>query len=349
MNGGIYRLQSVYYIRSFTDAATSNSHRISRIPMQKRGVEHVRIDAAQHGRRLDNFLTSHFGQVPKSRIYQMIRRGEVRVNGGRVDPDYRLEEEDDVRVPPVLAPDPDRIAEVNIPRRLLEQLQASILYEDATLLVVDKPAGVPVHSGSGQAYGIIDVARALYPDDAALQLVHRLDRDTSGCLLIARDHRRLRELHEQFRSGRIRKRYTALLQGNLRQVDIRVDVPLDREARVRGERTVRADADGSESRTRFRVLRQLPGATLVSAVIATGRTHQIRVHAQYIEHPVAGDDRYGNREFNRRMRRCGLKRIFLHAANIVIPRSPGPDLSLESPLPEDLQRALARLGGTPEP
>ena len=128
-----------------------------------------------------------------------------------------------------------------------------------------------------------------------------------------------------------------------------MDVPLDREARVHGERTVRADAAGMQSRSRFRVLRQLPGATLVSVVIATGRTHQIRVHAQYIQHPVAGDDRYGNREFNRRMRRCGLKRIFLHAANIVIPRSPGPDLSLESPLPKDLQRALAHLSGTPDP
>ncbi len=317
--------------------------------MQKRGVEHVRIDAAQHGRRLDNFLTSHFGQVPKSRIYRMIRRGEVRVNGGRVSPDHRLKEEDDVRLPPVSGPDPDRVTEANIPRRLLEQLQASILHENATLLVVDKPAGVPVHSGSGQAYGIIDVVRALYPRDTALQLVHRLDRDTSGCLLIAREHRRLRELHEQFRTGKIRKRYTALLQGNLRQADIRVEVPLDRGGRVHGERTVRADAAGMQSRSRFRVLRQLPGATLVSVVIATGRTHQIRVHAQYIQHPVAGDDRYGNREFNRRMRRCGLKRIFLHAANIVIPRSPGPDLSLESPLPKDLQRALAHLSGTPDP
>jgi 23S rRNA pseudouridine955/2504/2580 synthase len=231
----------------------------------------------------------------------------------------------------------------------MEQLRASILYEDATLLVVDKPAGVPVHSGSGQAYGVIDAMRALYPGDTTLQLVHRLDRDTSGCLLIAREHRRLRELHEQFRTGTIRKRYTALLQGNLRQADIRVDIPLDREARVHGERTVRADAEGMQSRSRFRVLRQLPGATLVSVTIATGRTHQIRVHAQYLQHPVAGDDRYGNREFNRRMRRCGLKRIFLHAANIVIPRSPEPDLSLESPLPEDLQRTLARLAGIPEP
>ena len=317
--------------------------------MQKRGVEHVRIDAAQQGRRLDNFLTSYFGQMPKSRVYQMIRRGEVRVNGGRVSPDHRLAEDDDVRVPPVLAPDPDRVAEVNIPRRLLEQLQTSILHQDAALLVVDKPAGIPVHSGSGRAYGIIDIVRALYPGETALQLVHRLDRDTSGCLLIAREHQRLRELHEQFRTGTIRKRYTTLLQGNLRQTEIQIDVSLDREARMHGERTVRADAEGQQSRSRFRVLRQMPGATLASVVIATGRTHQIRVHAQYLEHPVAGDDRYGNREFNRRMRRCGLKRIFLHAANIVIPRRPGPDLALESPLPEDLQRVLARLGGTPEP
>ncbi len=317
--------------------------------MQKRGVEHVRIGAAQQGRRLDNFLTSHFGGIPKSRVYQMIRKGEVRVNGGRTSPDYRLEEDDDIRLPPVTAPDPERAGEVNIPTRLLEQLRASILHEDVALLVVDKPAGIPVHSGSGQAYGIIDIMRKLYPGDRALQLVHRLDRDTSGCLLIARTHPRLRELHDQFRDGVIRKRYTALLKGNLKQPEIRVEVPLDREARVHGERTVRADEEGMESKSRFRVLRQLPGATLVSVSIATGRTHQIRVHAQYMEHPVAGDDRYGNREFNRRMRRSGLKRIFLHAANIAIPRHPGPDLALEAPLPEDLQRALARLGGTPEP
>lgn len=317
--------------------------------MQKHGVEHVRIDAAQHGRRLDNFLTSRFRPLPKSRVYQMIRRGEVRINGGRISPDYRLEEGDDVRLPPVSTPDPDRAAGIMIPRHLREQVQASILHEDASLLVVDKPAGVPVHSGSGQAFGIIDIIRDLYPGDPSLQLVHRLDRDTSGCLLIAREHQRLRVLHDQFRNGKIRKRYTALLRGNLKQPEVRVDVPLDREARVRGERTVRADAEGLASRSRFRVLRQLPGATLVSVVIATGRTHQIRVHAQYIGHAVAGDDRYGNREFNRRMRRCGLKRVFLHAASIAIPRRPGPDLAVESRLPEDLERVLARLDGTPEP
>ncbi|MBI1732072.1 MAG: RluA family pseudouridine synthase [Gammaproteobacteria bacterium] len=308
--------------------------------MQKRGVEHVRIDAVQHGRRLDNFLTAHFGSLPKSRIYQMIRRGEVRVNGGRVRPDHRIAEHDDVRLPPASVSAPEKI---HVPRRVVEQLRCSILYQDPTLLVLNKPAGLPVHSGSGQAFGVIDAARLLFSAGDSLQLVHRLDRDTSGCLLIARDHERLRELHDQFRSGKIRKRYTALLQGNLGRPVIRVDVPLDREARVHGERTVRADAGGLPSQSRFRVLRHLPGATLVSVAIATGRTHQIRVHAQHIGHPVAGDDRYGSREFNRRMRGCGLKRVFLHASSLAIPGRPGTGLNVEAPLPEDLERVLQRL------
>lgn len=317
--------------------------------MQKRGVEHVRIDAAQHGRRLDNFLNSRLPTLPKSRIYQMIRKGEVRVNGGRAKPEQRLEEDDDVRLPPVTAADPAQETEARVPRRLLESLRGAILHEDETLLVVNKPAGLPVHSGSGQAFGVIDVLRTRYPEDASLQLAHRLDRDTSGCLVVARSHRRLRELHDQFRAGAIRKRYTALLQGNLRQQEIRVDVALDREARVRGERTVRTDPEGQASRSRFRVVRQLPGATLVTVSIATGRTHQIRVHAQHIGHPVAGDDRYGNREFNRRMRRHGLKRVFLHAAYIAIPSGDGRELTVEAPLPQELQRVIARMTGTPEP
>jgi 23S rRNA pseudouridine955/2504/2580 synthase len=316
--------------------------------MQKHGAEHVRIDAAQHGRRLDNFLSSRLPALPKRRIYQMIRRGEVRVNGGRVNPDHRLEEADDVRLPPVTVVRADRGTTVRVPPGLLDRLRGAILHEDPELLVIDKPAGIPVHSGSGQAFGVIDALRALYPGDASLQLAHRLDRDTSGCLVVARDPRRLRQLHDQFREGGIRKRYTALLQGNLRRQEMRVEVPLDREARVRGERTVRAVEEGLESRSRFRVLRRLPGATLVCVTIATGRTHQIRVHARHIGHPVAGDDRYGSREFNRRMRRHGLKRVFLHAARIAIPAQRGRTLVLEAPLPAELSRVLARLAGTPE-
>ncbi len=317
--------------------------------MQKRGAEHVRIDAAQHGRRLDNFLTSRLPDLPKSRIYQMIRKGEVRVNGRRASPEQRIEEDDDIRLPPVSAPEPGQATEVAVPPRMLAQLRGAILHEDDTILVINKPAGLPVHSGSGQAFGVIDVLRTLYPDGSSLQLAHRLDRDTSGCLVIARNHARLRELHDQFRDGSIRKRYTALLQGNLRHADVRVDVPLDREARVRGERTVRADPEGQASQSRFRVVRKLPGATLVNVAIATGRTHQIRVHAQHLGHPVAGDDRYGNREFNRRMRRHGLRRAFLHAASIIIPSRKGRELLVEAPLPEELERVLARMAGIPEP
>lgn len=317
--------------------------------MQKRGAEHVRIDAAQHGRRLDNFLTTRLPGLPKSRIYQMIRKGEVRVNGGRASPDQRLEEEDDVRLPPVTAPDPSRVPVTTVPLRVQEQLRGAILHEDDGMLVINKPAGLPVHSGSGQAWGVIDVLRSLYGGDTGLQLAHRLDRDTSGCLVVARNHLRLRELHDQFRDGTLRKRYTALLQGNLRHAEIRVDVPLDREARVRGERTVRTDPEGQASQSRFRVVRKLPGATLVQVAITTGRTHQIRVHAQHLGHPVAGDDRYGNREFNRRLRRQGLKRVFLHAAAIVIPVAGGREVRVEAPLPVELERVLARMGGTPEP
>jgi 23S rRNA pseudouridine955/2504/2580 synthase len=224
-----------------------------------------------------------------------------------------------------------------------------MLYEDPSMLILNKPPGIPVHSGSGQAWGVIDAVRVLYPGDQPPQLVHRLDRDTSGCLLIARNHRRLRELHAQFRDGRIRKFYTALLMGNPVRREFQVDVPLDREARVRGERTVQAAAGGQESRSRFRVVRRYPGATLVAVEIATGRTHQIRVHAKHIGHPVAGDDRYGNREFNRRMRRSGLKRQFLHAACVTIPGPRGTAASIEAPLPVDLERVLERIAAGPSP
>jgi 23S rRNA pseudouridine955/2504/2580 synthase len=309
--------------------------------MQKRGVEHLRIDALQQGRRLDNFLVAHFGSMPKSRIYQMIRRGEVRVNGGRVRPEHRLAGGDEVRLPPVSLQETPAAA--GAPSRILTKLSRAILHEDASLLVIDKPAGIPVHSGSGQEWGIIDAVRQLYPGEAGLQLAHRLDRDTSGCLLVARDYQRLRSLHDQLREGRIRKRYTALLQGNLGRADFSVDAPLDREARVRGERTVRPAAGGQASLSRFRVIRRYPAATLVTVEIATGRTHQIRAHARHIGHPVAGDDRYGNREFNRTLRRCGLKRQFLHAACVVLPGAGRGTLTVESPLPEDLERVLLNL------
>lgn len=308
-----------------------------RIPQRKEAVSHIRIEPDQDGRRLDNFLRARFHDIPKSRIYQMIRKGEVRVNGGRVDPAHKLQSGDRVRLPPVgrqepgPRPSPESFRDVHTP----------ILYEDAELLVIDKPSGIPVHGGTGRPFGIIDVLRHVHPSGGTLQLVHRLDQETSGCLLLAKTHTCLRRLHQLLRDGLVEKQYTALLKGRLGENPVDVDLPLRRGARRGGERLVETSAEGKSARTRFTIARRLSNATLAHVHIATGRTHQIRVHASQIGHPVAGDHRYGDREFNRELRPLGLRRLFLHASAIRIPRPYSrPPLVVETPLPEELRRFL---------
>lgn len=301
-------------------------------------VRLVEVSPDQAGRRIDNFLLGELKGVPRTRIYRILRKGEVRVNKGRIKPDYRLRGGDQVRIPPVRVaapvdrghPDDDALA----------RIETRVLYEDARLLVMDKPSGMAVHGGSGIGFGVIELLRAARPEARFLELAHRLDRDTSGLLLVAKKRSALRELHQQLRDRELGKRYLALVGGRWRGQDRTVDQPLLKNSLRSGERVVRVDPAGKPSLTRFTALRRYADSTLVAVDIMTGRTHQIRVHAASIGHPVAGDDKYGDEGFNKQMKERGLKRLFLHAARLRLPQPDGPPLLLEAPLGEPLERLL---------
>jgi 23S rRNA pseudouridine955/2504/2580 synthase len=303
-------------------------------------VSHVEVGAEAAGQRLDNFLLSALRGVPRSHVYQLIRSGQVRVNSGRSTARYRVQRGDSIRIPPIRkparAPQP--------PPDGLEWLEQRIAYEDSRLLLLDKPAGLAVHGGSGVALGCIEGLRSLRPNLKTLELVHRLDRATSGCLLVAKRRSTLRTLHALLRSGYVEKRYLALVMGRWPQGTTRIDAPL---ATVRrgGEARVRVDASGKVASSEFRLLDALAGASFVEISIGTGRTHQIRVHAAHAGHPIAGDDRYGDREFNAGLAGRGLSRMFLHAHSIAFewPDS-GEPFALSLPLPDDLKRVLDTLG-----
>ncbi len=306
------------------------------------GVRLETIPAEQAGQRIDNYLLARLKGVPKSRIYRILRKGEVRVNKKRVAPSYRLRAGDQIRIPPV------RVAEVGGPgpeaalagRRLL----ATAIHDDPRLLVIDKPPGLAVHGGSGMSYGVIEALRAALPDAPYLELVHRLDRDTSGCLLVARRRSTLRRLHELLREGRVEKRYLALVRGIWDRGVVHQEDELVIGRGAEGERFVRVADEGRRAASDFRPLETWPGASLMEVSIHTGRTHQIRVQSEALGHPLAGDERYGDKAFNRRMRRAGLKRMFLHAASIGF-RDPVTDEErlFSSPLPDDLRSVLTAL------
>ena len=315
---------------------------MSRIQNKKTEVSYVIADSEQHQRRIDNFLGSILKGLPKTRIYQMLRRGEIRVNGGRVKQGYRLQTGDRIRIPPVRL-GADR-PPATPPEHLLKLVQDRQIYQDRDIIVLDKPAGLAVHGGTGRSFGVIELLRYLYPGETGLQLVHRLDQDTSGCLLIARNAHILRELHQALASGTVTKTYHALLRGRLTRKFVEVDQPLRKNMLRSGERIVQVDGEGKSARTRFEVLQNYAAATLVQALLMTGRTHQIRVHANHIGHAVAGDPKYGDRDFNKSLRGAGLKRMFLHASGIILPPLPGrAPTTFTAPLPEDLQGLLTKL------
>lgn len=307
-------------------------------------VRYVEIDAEQAGKRLDQFLLKLLGTVPRSRVYRVVRKGEVRVNGHRADPAQRLQLHDKVRVPPVRI-EPEG-APPRIPRALLERVRDAIIVENDKLIVIDKPAGVAVHGGSGLSFGVIEVLRALRPEDS-LELVHRLDRDTSGCLLVARKASALRVMHALLREGLFEKRYLTLLKGHWPHGRTRIDVPLRTDMRVSGERTVQAHASGKAALSDFRPL-QFFGkrATLMEVGLLTGRTHQIRVHAAHAGHPVAGDEKYGDADFNTELGALGLARMFLHAHSVSFEWPQGGAFSASAPLPADLAAIVDRLSVT---
>jgi len=307
-------------------------------------VRRIRAGPAGDGQRLDNFLLRELKGVPRSRVYRLLRRGEVRVNGKRARPDHRLVADDEVRLPPVREPAPGQALPVRVPDSLCARVGASIIHEDERILALSKPAGLAVHGGSGLAFGVIEALRALRPDEP-LELAHRLDRDTSGCLIVAKSRPALRTVHALLREGQVEKHYTALLEGHWRLGRKTIDAPVLTHLRQGGERVVRVHAGGKhavsvfEPRSHFRGL-----ATLMDVEIHTGRTHQIRVHAAFAGHPVAGDEKYGRREFNSRMREFGLRRMFLHASTLAFRWPDSRErVAISVGLPEDLVALLARL------
>lgn len=305
-------------------------------------VQIIQIPAEFAGQRVDNFLFTRLKGVPKSRVYRMLRSGEVRINGGRVRAQSRLQDGDMLRVPPVRVAERE---EAPMPTALLHQrLDDRIVFEDDAMLVLNKPTGMPVHGGSGVSFGVIEGLRHLRPDARFLELVHRLDRDTSGLLLVAKKRSALRVLHELFRDDRVEKCYMALLAGAWGQKKLLVDAPLEKNVAQGGERMVRVSRHGKPAQTHFRRLELFADATLVEAKPVTGRTHQIRVHAAHLGHPITGDERYGQEETNKDFRRRGLKRLFLHAAQLVIAHPvSGVELRLHAPLEPELETFLQQL------
>lgn len=311
----------------------------------KPAVRYVEIDASREGQRLDNFLIGQLKDVPKSHVYRVLRRGEVRVNSGRAAPDYRLQSGDRIRIPPLRQR--QSIKPAGGPR--WQWLEERVLYEDDDILVLDKPAGLAVHAGSGVASGVIEALRALRPELPMLELVHRLDRDTSGCLLLAKRRPALLALHQMWRNENVEKRYLALVRGRWRGASRQANAPLVHGRRRSGERRVEVSRDGRAAVTEFVPQGSYGPATLMEVRLYTGRTHQARVHAATLGHPIAGDDKYGEREFNRELRRYGgLRRLFLHAVRLRFAHpTSGAKIDIKSPLPPELASVLERLREKP--
>ncbi|MDH5821490.1 RluA family pseudouridine synthase [Luteimonas sp. RD2P54] len=312
-------------------------------PQRQGGARTVRVPEDRAGQRLDNFLLGQLKGVPRSLVYKLVRSGQVRVNGGRAKAERKLEDGDEVRIPPVrLDPPGERAAPA---KGLLAAVEGAIAFEDERLLALNKPAGLASHGGSGIGFGAIETLRALRPG-ATLELVHRLDRDTSGLLVVAKKRSALAQLQALMRTdGGIAKRYLALLVGRMPDGVMSVDAPLHVGLRQGGERHVQVRDEGKPSLSHFRVLERRGGHSWCEVRIATGRTHQIRVHARHIGHPVAGDDKYGDPEANRRLReRTGLRRMCLHAASLEFALDDGAaPYVLHAPLPAELKDALGRL------
>lgn len=307
------------------------------------GVQLIEVAPDLAGQRIDNFLLARLKGVPKTLIYRILRKGEVRVNKGRIKPEYKLQAGDVVRVPPLRLPERDE--PVPLAQSLLERLEAAIVYEDKALIVLNKPAGIAVHGGSGLNYGVIEAFRQLRPDAKDIELVHRLDRDTSGLLMIAKKRSMLRHLHEALRGDGVDKRYMALVRGSWPTAKKKISAPLLKSNLRSGERMVEVNPEGKEALTVFRVLRRFGEfATLVEASPITGRTHQIRVHAKHAGHSIAGDSKYGDDDFTREIRELGGKRLFLHAYALKISLPEGGELQLEAPVDEMWERTLERLG-----
>ncbi len=320
-----------------------NLHMLSSSTDKNSKVHNLVISSESAGQRLDNFLFTYLKGVPKSRVYRIIRKGEVRINKGRIGPDYKIMAGDVLRIPPIRREEPKPILSLSRNEEIAQRILSDILYEDEGLLMLNKPSGVAVHGGSGLSFGVIEAVRYIRGSEKTLELVHRLDRDTSGCLMIAKRRSTLKAIHEQLRAGQIEKVYWALVKGSW-QGGASIAQPLQKGLLSSGERFVRVSADGQPSLTEFQVLQSYKQATLMEAKPITGRTHQIRVHATSVGNPIAGDLKYGEDSFNTDMRIKGINRLFLHAKRLTLtlPDS-GKSLTIEAPLSRVLQDGLHKL------
>ena len=308
-------------------------------PDVPQGVRQVEIGPERDGQRIDNALVTLLKGVPKSMIYRLLRTGQVRVNGKRAKPDTRLAGGDQVRIPPVRTAEPGGGAMP--PAAMIEQVERAIVFEDREFLVIDKPSGIASHGGSGVTFGAIELLRASRPEET-IELAHRLDRDTSGVLVFAKKRSALTGLQELIRENQTTKQYLALLKGHTHKARFDVNAPLRKSLLQGGERMVRVADDGKPSLTRFHIVDIFADASLAEVTLFTGRTHQIRVHAQHIEHPLAGDEKYGEKGFNQNMRGFGLKRLFLHAARFEFELD-GKSYSFSAPLAPDLAAVIDAL------
>jgi len=301
-------------------------------------VRTLTLDDARAGQRVDNFLLRELKGVPRSHVYRLVRSGEVRVNSRRVDATYRLKAGDRIRIPPV------RVAAAATGPAPARPVDFPIVYEDDVLLVINKPAGVAVHGGSGVSSGVIEQLRAARPEARFLELVHRLDRDTSGLLMVAKKRAALLALHRALREGALDKRYLVLVKGRWTRASRNVTLPLRKFLTAAGERRVSVDPAGRESRTRFDLVERIGDYSLLAASIETGRTHQIRVQLAQLGFPVVGDEKYGDFDLNKSLAKQGARRMFLHAEQLALkhPRT-GERLELSAPLPADLRKFLDRI------
>lgn len=309
---------------------------------EKSPVRYLTISQEEADQRIDNFLITKLKGVPKSHLYRLIRKGEIRVNKKRIDPHYRLIGGDIVRLPPLSL---EIVKELKPSQTLINLLKDRILYEDDYIMVLNKPSGIPVHAGSTVKMGVIEALKAAYKNLPHLELVHRLDTETSGCLIIAKKKRILRELHQLLRDGGIKKTYWALTKGSWKVKKKVINLSLLKEYRKDGRQIVRVnEKEGKEAITIFDTLKIYEQASLMQAALMTGRTHQIRVSALHERHPIAGDERYGDTEFNKTMRELGLKRLFLHAHSLSFKLS-GSDkpIQVTSPLDPELKAFLQSL------
>lgn len=310
-------------------------------------VNTVVVDASSDQQRIDNFLVKKLKNIPKSRIYSMLRKGEVRVNGGRVKAAYKLQVGDKVRVPPYFgesARDNSLGTVLRQPTaRSIKMLRDRIIYEDADLLAINKPAGVAAHGGSGINFGVIEILRAAFPKLKELELVHRLDRDTSGLMLISKKRSALRTLHELIRQGKIHKCYQVLVKGRWNKGNHVEKAPLVKNQLAGGERIVKVSEAGKSSKTLFKPVKIFTIASLLDVELFTGRMHQIRVHAKHLGYPIAGDEKYGDKDFNKTMNAFGLNRLFLHAKSLHFTFPNGESFVIECAIDDDLKKVISSI------